>query len=90
MTNKNSYLIFISLRRLDFSFKGQEVTKCFLYGYTFDRNVSLAQCPYSFYGLDGHTIDKVGTVTYVAFLENVSGEFMFPISTNSSQLAHLS
>ena len=57
----------MSLRRLDFSYKSQEVTKCFLYGYTFDRNVSLAQCPYSFYGLYGQAIDKVGTVTYVAF-----------------------
>ena len=73
----------MSLRRLDFSYKSQEVTKCFLYGYTFDRNVSLAQCSYSLYGLDGHTIDKVGTVTYVAFWENVSGEFMFPIFTYS-------
>ena len=57
----------MSLRRLDFSYKSQEVTKCFLYGYTFDRNVSLAQCLYSFYGLYGQAIDKVGTVTYVAF-----------------------
>ena len=44
---------------------------------------TMAQCSYSFYVLDGHTIDKVGTVTYVAFWENVSGEFMFPISTYS-------
>ena len=45
--------------------------------------INAAQCSYSLYGLDSHTIDKVGTVTYVAFWENVSGEFMFPIFTYS-------